>query len=372
MIDPTLFSRRSALIAMQPLIASCATESNAMPQLSLDLVDDPCTVKYSGREWLVCELDIASNLSEPSELNALRFGGHHGLLRVEQLLAVLTDATSRPVKSRVLPPEQPVVAWLWHEWNSAEGSNTLWVEGLAGNRAVRSPQLSFTHRLQTPTALHPPLSGGPWVAVFDPHFAHGHRRSVFRRGDQRFIPARFAIDFIRLDLQGGHSAGATNEFERWYGVNADVLAVSDAVVDSVRDGRPDVFAPSAPPAGWTNADVAGNYVCLRLPDGRFAFYEHLLEGSIRVQAGQTVRRGQVIAHLGRSGVNSSGPHLHFHVADAADAIFAQGRPFSLSSIDVLGHYANMDDAESGQPWRGAHIGQVKNELPPPNAVVMFK
>ncbi len=62
--------------------------------------------------------------------------------------------------------------------------------------------------------------------------------------------------------------------------------------------------------------ASGNYVALDLGGGRFAFYEHLQQGSIMVKPGSGCTRGEVIAKLGSSGSTSIGPHLHFHVADA--------------------------------------------------------
>ena len=76
------------------------------------------------------------------------------------------------------------------------------------------------------------------------------------------------------------------------------------------------------------ADDAGNYVVLLLKDGRYVFYEHLKPGSIRVRVGQTVMRGDVVGSLGFTG-ESTGPHLHFHVARGRDTI-------PVSFVDIPG------------------------------------
>lgn len=118
--------------------------------------------------------------------------------------------------------------------------------------------------------------------------------------------------------------------------------------------------------------ASGNYVMLALPDGRFAVYEHLKPGSVTVKAGQTVRRGQVIGALGFSG-DSTGPHLHFHVADRANIIDAEGQPFAFDRFSLLGH---MDIANLGKkPWnpRGPDLDAIRtNEWPAYNTVVTFK
>ena len=188
------------------------------------------------------------------------------------------------------------------------------------------------------------VARGPWAALFDPGFPFGHRRAAFLRDGRRYIPARFAIDWIKLDAQGKPWIGATSRpFESWHGWGQDVLAVADGEIVDLRDGR-------------------------------FAFYEHLQRGSIAVAKGQRVRAGQVIAKLGRSGVNSSGPHLHFHVADAPSTLQAQGRPCVFAGFRPLGRYGSMADAESGRAWTpqpAEAAARVTNELPLPNAVLMF-
>jgi murein DD-endopeptidase MepM/ murein hydrolase activator NlpD len=50
----------------------------------------------------------------------------------------------------------------------------------------------------------------------------------------------------------------------------------------------------------TRSTNAGNWIAIDLGNNRYAFYAHLQPGSIRVKAGDTVHKGQVIALLGNS------------------------------------------------------------------------
>ncbi len=52
----------------------------------------------------------------------------------------------------------------------------------------------------------------------------------------------------------------------------------------------------------------GNFVLIQHPNGWVTAYAH--NRDLTVTAGQTVRRGQTVAHLGNTGT-SHGPHLHF-------------------------------------------------------------
>lgn len=54
----------------------------------------------------------------------------------------------------------------------------------------------------------------------------------------------------------------------------------------------------------------GIYVMIKHADNLYTLYQHLSSSSVRV--GQTVKRGQLIAHSGNTGI-SSGPHLHLEV-----------------------------------------------------------
>jgi len=223
-----------------------------------------------------------------------------------------------------------------------------------------------------PPKLGPPLAGGPWVAVYAPDMARGHRRVAYAVDGRARIPGRFAIDWMKVDTQGRLAHGDASRVANWYGYGAEVLAVADATVAATRDDVAEsatTEGAASPPIG----DASGNYVALDLGDGRFAFYEHLKPGSVRVNIGDRVRRGQVIAQLGFTG-HSTGPHLHFHVADANATLAAEGLPYALDGFELLGGYASIDAFGRGEPWlplaAGLAAGRA-DELPAANAVVEF-
>ena len=85
-------------------------------------------------------------------------------------------------------------------------------------------------------------------------------------------------------------------------------------------------------------DYGGNEVVLELAPGVFAFYAHLQPGSIRVQIGETVTTGQVLGLLGNTG-NSTGPHLHFQLADGPDVLTATSLPFVIDAWTLAGTVA---------------------------------
>lgn len=215
--------------------------------------------------------------------------------------------------------------------------------------------------------IGPPVTGGPWVAVHDPRWAQGHRR-VFRTRPGTgalSIPGRFAIDFVRVDAQGQAAWGDTEIPSHWWSYGATAVAVADGVVASVTDGKPEAARVSENGvASFTEA--AGNHVALDIGHGRFAHYEHLRPGSIGVRVGQRVRRGMPIGQAGFSG-QSTGPHLHFHVAAGPDPVYDDGLPFAFERFEELGRYDDTGRAAGG-PWRPAPA-QRRQAFPAP-AVVM--
>lgn len=209
--------------------------------------------------------------------------------------------------------------------------------------------------------LGPPLRGGPWVAVYDPMLANGHRRVVYAVGGRARIPGRHAVDWMRPDRSQGTAKGNDQ------GAGAEVLAVADGVIVSAHDGVPE-FAPDAPRTPMRLSDATGNYIALDLGNGRYAFYEHLMPG-LSVKRGDRVRRGQVIGRLGSTG-QASRPHLHFHIADSDSPLGSEGLPYRLENARVIGSYPSIAAFEKGGPWLPAS-GSAGSTLPTPNAVVMF-
>jgi len=64
-------------------------------------------------------------------------------------------------------------------------------------------------------------------------------------------------------------------------------------------------------------DGHNNYVLIRHDDGTLGHYCHLLKGSVKVDEGDLVTEGDLIALSGNTGF-SSGPHLHFCVYKASN------------------------------------------------------
>ena len=95
---------------------------------------------------------------------------------------------------------------------------------------------------------------------------------------------------------------------------------------------------------WTTAATRS---CSNWQPGVYAFYAHLQPGSIRVQIGETVTKGQVLGLLGNTG-NSTGPHLHFQLADGPDILTATSLPFVIDQYTLVGSVAPESTASDVQ------------------------
>lgn len=183
--------------------------------------------------------------------------------------------------------------------------------------------LPVTLAQQPAIVIAPPLRGGRnWLVSEGRGSSHSHHwESLLALNGVVTIPQRFAIDLVGLDARG-HALEVPPEKLResanadWVGYNAEVIAVADGVVRDIQDGQADgrPLTSHSEPTDLTTRGLYGNFVVLEIAPGVFAHYAHLRPGSVSVRAGQHVRRGDVLGHLGDSG-NSAAPPLHFHVSD---------------------------------------------------------
>jgi hypothetical protein len=209
-----------------------------------------------------------------------------------------------------------------------------------------------------PAVLGPPLQGARWVAADGCCTAFRHVRSGQPYGNELQIAQRFAIDWLRLDKRGRLFVGDKRRLRNWAGYGANILAVADGTVVRTFENRPDQV-PGALPEGIGPDEADGNGVILRLPDGRYVSYAHMIPGSVAVKAGDTVSRGQLLGRLGNSG-NSSAPHMHLHGMDRAAILGANGLPYVFDRFTITGKVAStaaFDRAEA--TGKRARMGPVR-------------
>ena len=170
--------------------------------------------------------------------------------------------------------------------------------------------------------IGPPLHGGNLLDI-DGCCNGAHTRAFFVTPTSVSVSQRFAIDFVRVDDQKTFVGDPTRN-ESYFLFGAEVIAAESGRIVEVRDGLPENVPSQLPSFDIDSA--TGNHVVEALDDGRFVLYAHLATGSVRVQSGQRVQRGQVVGLVGNSG-HSDEPHLHFQVMDAPDSFDPNGLPY---------------------------------------------
>ncbi|NGZ76320.1 M23 family metallopeptidase [Saccharibacillus sp. VR-M41] len=125
-------------------------------------------------------------------------------------------------------------------------------------------------------------------------------------------------------LEGNYHVVAPNE--RWaYDLLADPAGIGSSRLGDYGIYGMEVFAPAAgtiveaedgeadhAPGESESATLAGNHIYLRLDKtGTYLVFAHLMQGSLKVEAGMHVEVGRPLGRVGNSG-SSSEPHLHLH------------------------------------------------------------
>jgi Peptidase family M23 len=215
------------------------------------------------------------------------------------------------------------------------------------------------------TALHvlgPPVEGANWLAADGPSNDpdNHHRRGVVILDGRAVDSRRYAIDWKQVKDNASFS-GDPRDVHSYYSYGQRVLAVADGRVVAARTGLPDnipghgdAFHPAVP---ITLNTVAGNTITLDLGGGQFAHYLHLQPGSVRVKAGDRVRRGEMLARIGASG-DAREPHLHFEVTTSSKLLAGEGVPYLIDRY-------RCTNASGGSIELRIH------ELPLNNTVVAF-
>ncbi|WP_420117563.1 M23 family metallopeptidase [Micromonospora sp.] len=181
---------------------------------------------------------------------------------------------------------------------------------------------------------------GTWLVRNSP------ARRVPSHGTDLFATT-YAMDFVAVrgrrtaTVRDWRTLLATEPPQRFLAFGRPILAPAAGRVVAVHDGEADHEARRSPTTLLSYAltqaarvrrgagAVAGNHVIVELAGHRgYVLLAHLRAGSLRVAEGDPVDVGQELADCGNSG-NSTQPHLHLQVMDAADPYAARGLPMAF-------------------------------------------
>lgn len=186
---------------------------------------------------------------------------------------------------------------------------------------------------QTKTNLIVPLSGR--VFVWEGHDFYSHHRrvplhaAVVQKLDIRANANRYGADLVIVDEQGRMYHDDPYDKKHYYSYGAPIYAPGAGKVASVSNNVPDnefqdkdITSPQLPPG----ADpTLGNYVLIDHGNGEFSIFPHMMPGSVRVKAGQSVRQGEMIGQVGFSG-DAIFPHVHYSLLTGPDIYHDEAVP----------------------------------------------
>jgi hypothetical protein len=236
-----------------------------------------------------------------------------------------------------------------------------------------------------PIVIGPPLKGKNWIALngcCEPGWPH--RSTPLPLNGNLMGGQLFAIDWKQTNDQGAFYTGDKTKNESYVDYGSEVIAVADGTVTATLDGQeanaPGVLPADDPVLGpqLTVENVDGNHVVIDIGSGAYAFYAHLIKGSVVVKEGDKVRKGQVLAKLGNTG-NANASHLHFHLMNGPSVLGSSGIPYVIDAFDYQGQIsaqqlADADDYLTGNffgPGRLAAPESRKDQLPMAWSIVNF-
>ena len=371
---------RIKLLVLALLTLASAVPAAAQVNQALDVAipDAPNIVRVGAADQLIYELHLTNFSSLPLRLDGLSIAGDEGATLKsyagDELASAIGLVGPAETDARILPPGRRAVVYINAPIPAALPPQSISHSLTLGRIGDDGASFTLSAGAATPDTtplprLSPPLRGGPWVAVYDPGMERGHRRVFYATEGSATLPGRFAIDWMKIDANGKLSSGDADIPANYHGFGAEVLAVADGKVVALRDDVPDPATRSGRKKP-SIADASGNYVMLDIGGGRIATYEHLKQGA-PVAVGDRVKAGEVVGFLGFTG-QASAPHLHFHLADRASILGAEGQPYVISSLVTLGQYSSIEAFGREEQWPAANpAGTVRESFPPPNLVVRF-
>lgn len=139
-----------------------------------------------------------------------------------------------------------------------------------------------------------------------------------------FVGLSDALRYMRANTLSNIFWGGS--VEDWHGWGRPIFAPVDGEVIQAEDGWEDrrevgfvrdffsffLLRRTPSPNAEDPRSVAGNFVTIKMADGRIVFMCHMKKGSVRVTPGMHVREGEKIGEVGNSG-NSMSPHLHLNI-----------------------------------------------------------
>ena len=354
--------RRRALLAAVGLAIALPSVVAAQPGLPLKLLmlpspGTPEVFSGDGKTQVAYEFFLANFTDQTIQIDSLAIAAADAKskdqpvssdqanpVNFEQLKRLFTLIGANPLKPQapvLKPSEAGVIFLLRDNWNLQKWSNELTAEAQGKPQTRQKLVVDMELSPNRPAVIEAPLRGKNWWTPNGPANDSAHRRVIVALANHLGLPERFAVDWVQLGADGNSFSGNQSDNRSYHCYGAEVLAVADGKVVGVKDGiRENVPNAREMAVPITLETIGGNYLMEDIGGGRYAFYAHLIPGTIGVKVGDSVRAGARLAKLGNSG-NSTEPHLHFHLCDGPNPLLCNGLPFAIDHFTRYDYQMEM-------------------------------
>jgi murein DD-endopeptidase MepM/ murein hydrolase activator NlpD len=226
-----------------------------------------------------------------------------------------------------------------HSWEvPAVVNNTVHLRSPDGvDHALTIEPVNVTNA--PPIVIAPPLRGPDWLAGDSANNGPdaAHRRAVLLNHGHAYIAQRYAIDWVKYRIFNGEGvtwSGPEDKNTSYFCYDAPIYSIASGKVVEALDGIPENVPHSGKVAIDVNfANAAGNHVVVDIGYGLYALYAHMRPGTLRVKAGDLVKTGDLLGHVGNTG-NSTEPHLHMHIDNQPSFLAGQGVPYEFDHFEA--------------------------------------
>jgi hypothetical protein len=167
---------------------------------------------------------------------------------------------------------------------------------------------------------------------------------------------RWAYDLL-VTRDGSTHRGNGLLLADYYAWDKPVRAPAAGTVQAASDGEEDV-----PRGERFRGTALGNHVVIEVAPREFVVIAHLRRGSVRVRPEMRVQAGEEIGRAGNSG-NTTEPHVHIHLQDAAPPALAEGIPMFFHGYRLHGAEIGRGMPRGGRESRryvGDEVEQIRN------------
>ncbi len=196
---------------------------------------------------------------------------------------------------------------------------------------------------------------GEWVVVWGGEDPEDNVLAI-QRPDRRW-----GLELVQVDDEGSTHVRPGTKLTEYHAFDAVVFAPADGEVVAARSDMRD----NPPDARRVVDEEFGNHVVIRVAEGEYVFLSHLKEGSVLVEAGDTVRAGQELGRVGNSGFSTTTPepHLALHLQDTAEPRFGQAVPWYFHDYRVGNARIERGLPRGGRGSTGELIGErIESDL----------